>query len=49
VARLERVRLIAYDGFKRRNSFKKLTLPEVGEADVQPDSGLVRHKVLGFA
>jgi len=46
---LKRVRLIAHHGFKRRNSFKKLTLPKIGEADVQPDSRLARQEVLGFA
>ncbi len=47
--RLERVRLITYYGFERRNSFKKLILPVVGEADVQPDSRNLRQQPLGLA
>ena len=47
--RLQRVGLIAHHGFERWNSFKKLILPVIGEADVQPDSRLLRQQMFRFA
>ena len=48
IAWLQRVRLITHHGFEGRNRFEKFILPVVGEADIQPNSGDLRHQSLGF-
>ncbi len=43
---LLRVRLAEHHGFESGDSFEEFILPIIGESDVQPDSGDLRHQML---
>ena len=45
MTRLGGVRLIADDRLENRNSFQKFTLPEVNQADVQPNPRHLGHQM----
>jgi hypothetical protein len=47
--RLHRGRLIAHHTLESWNSFKEIILPVIGEADIEANSGNLRHQTFSFA